>query len=130
MRTIKMYCKKCKVQLTDILHEVNSNVLRYEDGVDMIDRNKFSVCINEYSNEKMLVIALDEYYFKDHTDSERFNGCCGSAGMDGMTKTCVKGHEVATEFSDCCMSHCISVSLEHVLIKDFSNPYEVKEIKL
>ncbi|MCL9804410.1 hypothetical protein NAT51_02675 [Flavobacterium amniphilum] len=130
MRTIKMYCKKCGVQLTDVLHEVNSNALRFEDGVDMIQPDKFSILIDKCNNEKELVIANDEFYFKNHKDDGRFNGCCGSSGMDGMNKTCSNGHEVATEFSDCYMPHYIAVNIENVLIKDFSNPYEVKEIKL
>jgi hypothetical protein len=130
MRTIKIYCKKCGVQLTDILHEVNNSVLRFEDGVDMIQPDKFSILIDKCNDEKELVIANDEFYFKNHKDGRRFTGCCGSSGMDGMNKTCANGHEVATEFSDCYMPHYIAVNIGNVLIKDFANPYEVKEIKL
>ena len=130
MRTIKIYCKKCGVQLTDLLEEVNSNVLRFEDGVEMIDKNKFSINSNEYNKVKELVIAIADYYFKDHTDKRRFSGCCGSSGSDGMNKTCSNGHEVATEFSDCYMPHYISVTIENVLIKDLTDTYEVRTIQL
>lgn len=130
MRTIKIYCKKCKVQLTEALHEVNNSVLRFDDMVPMIGPHQFSVYTNEYTKEKELVIAIDAYYFKKHTDSRRFSGCCGSSGTDGMNLTCANGHEVATEFSDCYMSHSISVTIENVLVKECTDTYEVREIKL
>lgn len=130
MRTIKMYCKKCGIQLTDTLQEVTTSVLRFEDNVPMIGPNQFSVYMNEFTHEKEIVIAIEEYYFKKHTDSKRFSGCCGSSGIDGMNLLCPNGHEVATEFSDCYMPHYISVTIENVLIKDFTDTYEVKTIQL
>ncbi len=125
-----MYCKKCNLKLTDELYEVHKSALRFDDGTDMIEKNKYSVITNECNKQKELVIAVDDYYFKNHEDSRRFTGCCGSSGMDGMNKVCTNGHEVATEFSDCYMSHYISVNMENVLIKEVSNTYEIKEIKL
>lgn len=130
MRTIKMYCKKCGVLLTDLLYEVDSVALRFEDRATMIDKNKFSIYSNPYSKDKELIIARGDYHFKNHKDKYRFSGCCGSSGSDGMNKTCCNGHEVATEFSDCYMPHYISVTIENVLIKDFTDTYEVKTIQL
>ncbi|WP_136666541.1 hypothetical protein [Flavobacterium sp. H122] len=130
MRTIKMHCKKCNVKLTAEFYEVYKSELRFDDGTNMIEKNKFSVYFNEFTNKKELVIAIDDYYFKNHKDSRRFTGCCGSSGIDGMNKVCANGHEIATEFSDCYMPHYISVNLENVLIKEVSNAYEIKEMKL
>ncbi len=124
MKTIRLYCKTCNAKLTDDLTEVGLTTLRFEDGVDMIAKNKFS--INHENKE--LVIAIDDYEFKNHRHVSRFNGCCGSSGLDGMNKTCINGHEVATEVSDCWTPHYILINLNKVIVKEKINDYEYKKI--
>ena len=126
MKTIRLYCKTCNAKLTDDLTEESSTTLRFEDGVDMIAKNKFSIT-NHENIGKEIVIAIDAYCLKNHKSCNRFSGCCGSSGLDGMNKTCLNGHEVATEVSDCCTTHYIKINLDKVTIKEKINDYEYKK---
>ena len=126
MRTIRIYCKICKSKLTDELSEVNEDLLKLYDNVDAIEKNKFSIMTE--NDKKELLVAIGLYYLKNHKFISRFNGCCGSSGLDGMNKTCENGHEVATEVSDCWTPHYISFNLDKIVVKEFINDYKVKII--
>jgi len=126
MKTIKMYCKACNVKLTDELEEIHESLLNFNNyGETAIDKGKFSV--HTENGNKELIIAIDPYFLKNHKDMGRFTGCCGSSGLDGMNKTCLNGHEVATEVSDCCTPHYIGFNLKKVIIKEVTDDYNLKK---
>ena len=127
MKTIKMYCKTCNVKLTDELKEIHESLLNFNAyGESAIAKNKFSVHTENGSKE--LIVAIDIYFLKNHKDRLRFTGCCGSSGSDGMNKTCVNGHEVATEVSDCYTPHYIGFNLKKVIIKEVKDDYNLRTI--
>ena len=74
MKTIRLYCKTCNAKLTDDLTEMSSTALRFEDGVDMIVKNKFSIT-NLENRDKEIVIAIDAYYFKNHNSKCELTAC-------------------------------------------------------
>ncbi|KUJ60680.1 hypothetical protein AR687_16760 [Flavobacteriaceae bacterium CRH] len=117
MKVIKIYCKKCGSELTSELTEIPESLLSWEDNQNMIQPNKFCLYDTE-SDKKSLVVAIDNYNLKNHSDKSRFNGCCGSSGLDGLNKLCLNGHEVATEFSDCWTSHYIEFDISKVVIRE------------
>lgn len=129
MRTIKIYCKVCNLKLTDELIEVGQDSLRHDDGISAIEENKFSV-ITEDFKKKELIVKINDYYLKNHKNRNRFSGCCGSAGLDGMNKTCQNGHEVATEMSDCYMPHYIVFDLDKIVIKGKKDDYNLIKINI
>jgi len=126
MKTIKIYCKTCNVKLTDELEEIHESTLAFNDGKAAIAKDKFSV--HTENGNKELIVAIDSYFLKDHKDIGRFTGCCGSSGLDGMNKTCINGHEVATEVSDCYTPHYIGFNLKKVIIKEVKDNYNLKTI--
>nr|WP_315238388.1 hypothetical protein [uncultured Flavobacterium sp.] len=129
MRTIKIYCKQCKIELTQELLEIEEENLCWEDSEDIMPKNNFSVLTNEQSNKKFIVVAIDNYNLINHSDKYRFHGCCGSDGSNGLNKLCSNGHEVATEFSDCWTGHYIEFNSDKVIVKGKIND-EFKEFKL
>lgn len=116
MRTVRIYCKKCHAKLTEDLVEVEEQNLRWEENVDAIQKNSFSVTTE--NGRKQCIVALDDYHLVEHPDARRFQGCCGSAGSDGPNKLCMNGHEVATEVSDCWLSHYIGFDLDAITVKE------------
>ena len=128
MKTIRIYCKKCHLNLTDNLVEVDEKNIREEDNVEAINKNSFSV--TTANGRKQLIVALDGYYLINHPDQNRFHGCCGSSGSDGLNKLCANGHEVATEVSDCWLPHYIEFDLDKVIVKEIISDYNYKIIKL
>jgi hypothetical protein len=127
MRIIKIYCKKCNAKLTDELQEMDSSLLRSVDNSPIIDKNKFAI---QHNDEflKGIIVAIDNYYLMNHKDKNRFSGCCGSSGSDGMNKTCSNGHEVATEFSDCYLPHGITFNFDRVIVKEKMDDYNYVKI--
>ncbi|SEN93626.1 hypothetical protein SAMN05444671_2495 [Flavobacterium sp. CF108] len=128
MKTIRIYCKKCKEQLTQNLVETESKHLRFEDGTRAINSGKFSIYENE-NNVKEVIVAIEDYELRNHKDLRRFTGCCGSSGTDGMNKTCKNGHEVATEVSDCWTPHYINFDLNNIIIKEVIDDYNLRIMK-
>lgn len=126
MKTVRIYCRKCHLNLTENLIEVDENILREQENEDAIDKNCFS--INTANDRKQFIVAIDKYYLIDHTDSKRFQGCCGSMGSNGHNKLCANGHEVATEISDCWLPHYIEFDLDKVIVKEIKSEYEFKII--
>ncbi|WP_264554005.1 hypothetical protein [Flavobacterium sp. N2038] len=127
MRTIKIYCKECEIELTDELVESNA-IWEYDFGI--MPENHFFIRSQEASLKNSIIVPIDNYKLKDHPDMKRFQGCCGSSGLDGMNKLCFNGHEVATEFSDCWTDDCIEFSNDKVVIKEKIGDNIFKELKL
>ena len=125
MKTIRIYCKRCTIKLTDNLIEVEEKNVREEYNVDAISKNSFAV-IN-FNETKQLIVALDDYYLVNHPDTNRFHGCCGSSTFE-FNKLCKNGHEVAKEISDCWLPHYIEFDLDKIIIKEIISDYEFKII--
>ncbi len=125
MRTLIVYCKKCKVSLTGPLVEISEQSLRLGDGQDALEKGQISMSIWD---KKQVVIALGEGLLNSHSDIYRFQGCCGSGGMDGLNKLCSNGHEVATEFSDCYMPHYIAFDTDKITVKEKISDYDSKTV--
>lgn len=115
MKAIIIYCKKCKQRLTGKLIEIELKKIYFPDFAEAIPEGRF-VYFKE-GNAVNLYINRNQPLLKNHKDTRRFIGCCGSSGMDGMNKVCINNHEVATEFSDCYTSYYTSVSLENTIIE-------------
>ncbi|WP_427874729.1 hypothetical protein [Flavobacterium sp. MMS24-S5] len=119
MRSIKIYCRECEVELTSELNEVLESTLRWEDyDQSIIAKSKFSFLKNIESNKNDIVVAIDDYNLINHADKNRFYGCCGSDGTNGLNKLCINGHEVATEFSDCWTGHYIEFDDDKIFISE------------
>jgi len=130
MRTIKIYCKECEIELTSELTEILERDLCWEDNKDIMPENNFSIVTHQQTNEKDLFVSIDDYNLKDHPEPGKFQGCCGSAPSNGWNKVCLNGHEVATEVSDCCTAHYIGFNLSKVIIKEKVDKNIFKELKL
>ena len=130
MRTIKIYCRECEIELTQELLEIHEEDLRWVDNKDLMPKNNFSVVTNEYSNKKSIMVAIDDYNLKDHSDRSRFIGCCGSSNFSSLNKICLCGNEVASEISDCWLSHYIQFDLSKVFAKEKIEEDNYKEFKL
>ncbi|MGN7810373.1 hypothetical protein [Flavobacterium sp. 22076] len=130
MRTIKIYCRECEIELTQELLEIPEEDLRWVDNKDLMPKNNFSVVTNEYSNKKSIMVAIDDYNLKDHSDRSRFIGCCGSSNFSSLNKICLCGNEVASEISDCWLSHYIQFDLSKVFAKEKIEEDNYKEFKL
>ncbi len=126
MKTVRIYCKKCHLNLTENLVEVDEKNIREEDNENAIDVNCFSV--TTANGQKQFIVAVDDYHLVNHPDRKRFQGCCGSAGSYGLNKLCANGHEVATEISDCWVPHYIEFDLDKVIVKEIISDYEYKVI--
>jgi hypothetical protein len=104
---MKVYCKKCKMELTRELKELpGTGMLCFIDKKSCVPAGYFHTSKSEvYTNTdgQVLVNLTDIINVKSHKDISRLNGCCGLDGMDGLNKTCNNGHEVGTEYSDCWM---------------------------
>lgn len=115
MNTIIIYCKKCNKRITDELVEMDRSEIIFPDFADAIPEGRFTIFKDaDFLN---LLVNKNQPFLKDHTDTNRFSGCCGSSGIYGMNKVCINNHEVATEFSDCYTSYYLSVSLKNTIIK-------------
>ncbi len=129
MRTIKIYCKECETELTPELVEILESDLCWNGKQDIIPKTNFSIFINRKSYKKTIMVAIDNYNLDDHPDIIRFQGCCGSSGMDGLNKLCMNGHEVATEFSDCWTGDYIEFEINNVILKEKIDDVAYKEFK-
>ena len=118
MRTIKIYCRECEIELTQELLEIPEVNLCWDENKDIMSKNNFSIFINEQSKKKSIMVAIDNYNLKDHADKSRFMGCCGSSNFSSVNKVCLCGNEVALEISDCWLSHYIEFDLSKVIAKE------------
>jgi hypothetical protein len=100
-------CAACGVPLTAPLRLLmDSASLGGGDGEPIIGEGRYCPHGNQGHTAWEWVVNLnDALNTRHHPDSRRLNGCCGSAGLDGINVVCVNGHEVATERSDCWMAH-------------------------
>ncbi|MES2485906.1 MAG: hypothetical protein V4581_08170 [Bacteroidota bacterium] len=119
MKTIKIYCKACGVALTDALEEVKEQNLRFDDGEALLNKGQFGEVA--HNNLEHFAISRYEGNMLDHTESLRFQGCCGSSGSNGYNKLCINSHEVGTEVSDCWTPHYIAIDKEKVIAKEIKN---------
>lgn len=115
MKNIRLKCKSCNVELTEILTLVSESKIIWRDEGSILENNECAFL--EHNNKVSLVTNLADYYLVNHPDSMRFYGCCGSSGSE-MNKLCKNGHEVAIEFSDCWTSHFLKFNLDTVTIEE------------
>ncbi|BCY29347.1 hypothetical protein [Flavobacterium okayamense] len=127
MKTIRIYCRKCKIRLTEDLLEIPQDKIYFPDEAEAIPEGKFVF----FKNNSMLSILVNrkQSLLKDHADSSRFYGCCGSDGSYGYNKVCSNNHEVATEFSDCYTSYYIEISLKNTIVKQINDKGIFEEMK-
>ena len=124
MRTIKIYCRECEIELTSELTEIPEDDICWEDREDSMPGSNFSIVYEIQSDKKFVLTSIRGHNLKNHSSSAKFSGCCGSSGCNGLNKLCLNGHEVATEISDCWTSHYIKFDNDNVIIK------EIKELHL
>ena len=102
-------CPVCQIPVTKPLQPLPANqTICLEDGKDAVPSGFFAQGGQDFWTQSegcVLVNLSDLTGTRRHTDSKRLNGCCGMDGCDGLNLLCEQGHEVATEKSDCWMSH-------------------------
>lgn len=112
----------CKIPVSkDITFLSNRSLLCEQDGKDYIPEGFYIIDNEEFFTdyfENYILNLKDVINLKNHFDFGRLNGCCGLDGCDGLNKTCINGHEIGTERSDCWLPHHIHI-----------NPEKVEEIK-
>ncbi|RKD94078.1 hypothetical protein [Marinifilum flexuosum] len=108
---MKVFCKKCNVELTNELVELSDReLLTEDDGKDFLPKGYYFVSDGGYftaSEGKIIINLKDLINTQNHNDFKRLNGCCDLDGMDGINKVCKNGHEIGTVKKDCWMPHCI-----------------------
>jgi hypothetical protein len=117
MKTIEIYCKKCECKLTEELIEILDSNLRWEDETAIMQKKNYVFFKNETTQQYNILVAIDDYYLKNHSDISRFSGCFGSSSFNCLNKVCKNGHEVATEISDCWTAHYIEFDCNKITIK-------------
>lgn len=127
MKTIKIFCRKCNVLLTDELIEIEQDKICFPDEEEAVPEGRF-VFFKQNSTLSILVNRKQEL-LNNHSDSFRFYGCCGSDGSNGCNKVCSNNHEVATEFSDCYTSYYIEFSLKNTIVKYINDKGKFEEMK-
>lgn len=115
-------CKKCDKTLTNELSQLSEiSLLNENDGEDFIPTGHYFISDGEFytgTKGKILINNKDLINCKNHTNPARLNGCCGFDGLDGLNKTCTNEHEIATEFSDCWIPHCVIFESELIKIDE------------
>lgn len=111
-------CTLCGVQLSPILQQLPKDIaLNFKEKEALLPQGYFTfyneiqkrwagLFPKETTPKSMVINRHDLLHTKDHIKKERISGCCGLSG--GLpNKMCVNNHEIATEFSDCIMAHCV-----------------------
>lgn len=102
-------CPVCRQAVTRALSQLPDGMnVCYEDGQPAVRTGFFALSDDDYwtgSEGRVLVNLADLVGTHHHSDPARRSGCCGPDGMQGPNLLCNNGHEVATERSDCWMSH-------------------------
>lgn len=129
MKIIKIYCKICGYKLIEELIEISVSNLRWEDNTTIMGKNKYVFFKSETSQQDNILVAIDDYYLKNHSDTKRFTGCCGSSSFNSFNKICKNGHEVATEISDCWTAHYIEFDWNKIIVKEKLDDYNYKILK-
>jgi len=115
MKTIKLYCKKCNVALTNDLSEISNSEIEWKEEGNSIPENHY---INSVDNgREKISVTIDTYLLKDNPINRNF-GCCGNSNEESYNKTCVNGHEVATRIDDCFTGYYIEFDLKKIIIKE------------
>lgn len=115
MKTIKLYCKKCSVALTNDLLEIQESEVTWKEEENSIPENCYITSINH--GKANILVAIDTYLLKDNPINRNF-GCCGNSNEESYNKTCANGHEVATRINDCFTSFYIEFDIKKITIKE------------
>src|SRR3989339_1363957 len=102
---ITIYCKKCGIQLSKTLEKLENVLLvTKEPKKEFLPKGYYYLMDDLESDEKLQSYIIN---LKDlmNTSAPLGNGCCGQDGMDGLNTTCIHGHKIGTENSDCWMPH-------------------------
>jgi hypothetical protein len=113
---MKVYCKICQLPLSQEVQWYEGQSFGTGDGMPYIQRGWYTM--DTPDNEGCIVINIEDgVNLQLHTLQSRINGCCGLDGLDGLNQLCANGHEVATERSDCWMTHQLAFEKEKVLLR-------------
>lgn len=115
--------------MTDELTEIPVSNLHWDDNTAIMEKNKYVFFKSETSHQNNIFAAIDDYYLKDHSDANRFTGCCGSSSFNSFNKICENGHEVATEISDCWTGLYIEFDWNKISVKEKLDDYNYKILK-
>ncbi|MFM9988019.1 hypothetical protein [Flavobacterium sp.] len=115
MKTIKLYCKKCNVELTNNLSEISISEIIWKEEGNSIPESRYIT--SSQNNKTIILVAIDGYFLKTNPKNKD-EGCCGNSNHYSFNKVCSNGHEVATEISDCWTGFYIEFDLNKVTIKE------------
>src|SRR4051794_24974721 len=100
-------CRVCGAPFTARLVPLaDPSALNPTVGEPYLPRGTYYFSDQDFAPAGLLVVLPEDLVnVRLHPDPGRCNGCCGLDGCDGPNRVCPEGHAVATERSDCWMSH-------------------------
>ena len=68
MKTIKLYCKKCNVELTNNLSEISNSEIIWKEDVNSIPEGRY---ITSSQNDKPIIsVAIGDYFLKNNPNNK------------------------------------------------------------
>lgn len=114
---MKVYCKKCKIEITNELKEiVDTSILEFIEKTDYIPKSHYVLGKCSKFQNKIIVNKKDLVDIRYHQDTSRIQGCCGVDGLQGINLVCENNHEIGTEQSDCWMPHLVMLESNLTII--------------
>ena len=123
---IKLYCSKCKVELTGWLSEAPSSLVKKLTTQEIVDQEQM-IPPGYYTSTSKIIESDEAFYGAEKSDllvniesmknvkrGGTRNGCCDADGQDGINLFCQKKHEIGTELADCWQPNFVHLTLNNV----------------
>lgn len=135
MRKIKIYCKNCYKPFSNVVSEIDEKSLIRIDGEELLPDNSIikttDLEISLPENLDIFLSANSELNIEDHSDSKRFQGCCGPGDFSKLNQVCSNcKEEIAVLFADCWLYHFLVFDNTKIIVKDFTDKKHIRRIKL
>jgi hypothetical protein len=72
--------------------------------------------MDSHTAGEFILNLKDTMNIKPYSDPSRLSGCCALDGLNGINTTCVNGHEMGFERSDCWVPHYIHIPPQNVQV--------------
>jgi hypothetical protein len=130
-KPIYIVCKKCEKRISKILivKEVTFEKLRLESTeLTPLLRNQH-YCFDKEQN--VFISINDKFNLKYHTDTNRFQGCCGNS-IEGLPNIICNycSSEIGREVTDCCTPHYVKLNQQAVVFSENFTDYILRFEKM
>lgn len=119
-KKIIIRCAACNAALTPELSLLeNTKSFDETDGRDLFEKGFYYLSEGSYFKGIDGAIVINKNDLLDaklHWNPNRLSGCCDLDGCNGPNMLCCNGHEIATQRSDCWMSHYVKFEPEGVKV--------------